>query len=216
MEKNKKVGIKDILKARYTSMNENEDWRERRLEICNTCPLNSKNIDKTKWTVKLKGQVALNHGKDTCSACGCGVKAKTKVPHAVCGLEELSKQPLWGPIETLVDDSTVNIQNISTTPLKTFVKDGEYWLDYGTIRYKQETDVRLSLEPKKEISNINISASCGCTVPKVEKKGNKVNVKIEYDTKRIGKFTKTVVLSYVIDKTKKLKKVFKITGKVEK
>lgn len=216
MKKNKKVGIVDIIKSRYTKMNEEEVWREKRMEICNSCPLNSKNMDRTKWSQKLKDRVKLNHGKDTCSSCFCPIHAKTKVPHAVCGLEEIGQEPLWGAINTLVEDTSMTIENISTTPLKVSYKNKEHWLDYGNIEYKQETDVQLVIKPKTDnIRDINISASCGCTVPKLKLENNQLILTIQYDTKRVGPFTKTVVFSYV-QNNRRLSKVFKITGKVEK
>ena len=33
--------------------------------------------------------------KAVCSACGCSIKAKTRLKMAVCGLEEIDLTPKW-------------------------------------------------------------------------------------------------------------------------
>ena len=59
--------------------------------------------------------------------------------------------------------------------------------------------------------------SCGCTVPTYPKEpilpGESAEVKVRYDTKRVGPFTKTVTLTTNEDVEKR---ILRIKGKVEK
>lgn len=59
----------------------------------------------------------------------------------------------------------------------------------------------------------NIHSSCGCTIPKKPVKpimpGEKGEIKVSYDTKRVGGFSKTIT---IISNAKTARKVIKIKG----
>ena len=63
----------------------------------------------------------------------------------------------------------------------------------------------------------NIKSSCGCTVPKKPEKpimpGEKGEIKVSYDTKRVGGFSKQITIS---SNAKTARKIVKISGYVEK
>ena len=63
----------------------------------------------------------------------------------------------------------------------------------------------------------NIKSSCGCTVPKKPEKpimpGEKGEIKVSYDTKRVGNFSKQITIS---SNAKTARKIVKISGYVEK
>jgi len=63
----------------------------------------------------------------------------------------------------------------------------------------------------------NIQSSCGCTVPKAPKDpimpGQKGEIKVSYDTKRVGGFSKTIT---VFSNAKTSRKMIKIRGFVNK
>lgn len=63
----------------------------------------------------------------------------------------------------------------------------------------------------------NIQSSCGCTVPKKPEKpimpGEKGEIKVSYDTKRIGGFSKAIT---IFSNAKNSRKVIKIKGYVNK
>ena len=63
----------------------------------------------------------------------------------------------------------------------------------------------------------NIQSSCGCTVPKKPKKpimpGKKGEIKVSYDTKRVGGFSKVIT---IFSNAKKSRKIIKIKGYVNK
>lgn len=63
----------------------------------------------------------------------------------------------------------------------------------------------------------NIQSSCGCTVPKKPEQpimpGEKGEIKVSYDTKRLGGFSKAIT---IFSNAKNARKVIKIKGYVEK
>jgi hypothetical protein len=63
----------------------------------------------------------------------------------------------------------------------------------------------------------NIQSSCGCTVPKKPEKpvmpGEKGEIKVSYDTKRVGGFSKSIT---IFSNAKNSRKIIKIKGIVKK
>jgi hypothetical protein len=63
----------------------------------------------------------------------------------------------------------------------------------------------------------NIKSSCGCTVPKNPEgpvmPGEKGEIKVSYDTKRVGGFSKSIT---IFSNAKKSRKMIKIKGIVNK
>ena len=211
----KKITISDILKSKFSNKDNLPSWYQRRLEICSTCEWNSDNKLKSEQTTEEKAWVLANLGQPTCLACKCEIAAKDSIPHAVCGLQTKGLKPKWGAVQTFAESSTENIINISTTPIKMSTLGNEIILDYGIIPIGEPTDVQLLIVDKEDkMTNISASASCGCTVPKLEKKGKEITLKISYDTKREGDFTKTVILSYIKNSIN-IERIFKITGKTK-
>lgn len=95
-------------------------------------------------------------------------------------------------------------------------------IDFGTI--VQESDPYRTLKFKnvgdEPLLITNARGSCGCTVPTVPKKpiqpGETAEIKVRYDTKRIGTINKTVTLTTnEPTKTKTIRVVGKVTAKPE-
>ncbi len=63
----------------------------------------------------------------------------------------------------------------------------------------------------------NIQSTCGCTVPKKPEKpimpGEKGEIKVSYDTKRVGGFSKSIT---IFSNAKNARKVIKIKGFINK
>lgn len=63
----------------------------------------------------------------------------------------------------------------------------------------------------------NIQSSCGCTVPKKPEEpimpGEKGEIKVSYDTKRVGGFSKAIT---IFSNAKKARKIIKIRGIINK
>ncbi len=92
-------------------------------------------------------------------------------------------------------------------------------VDYGTI--EQNADPYRSFaftnEGNAPLVITSAKGSCGCTVPEYPKEpimpGEDAEIKVRYDTKRIGKFTKSVTLT---TNESDAKIVLRIKGDVQK
>src|SRR5436190_11363675 len=90
--------------------------------------------------------------------------------------------------------------------------------DYGTVKYGSDGSCEFKFKNtgKEPLIISNARGSCGCTVPTWPKepimKGQTGTIKVHYDTKRVGAFTKTVTLE---SNAKSSTKVLTIKGTVE-
>jgi hypothetical protein len=91
-------------------------------------------------------------------------------------------------------------------------------VDYGTIKQGDEgsRDFKFKNTGKEPLVISNAKGSCGCTVPTWPKepimKGQTAVIKVHYDTKRVGAFTKSVTIE---SNAKTNPKVINIKGTVE-
>lgn len=100
-------------------------------------------------------------------------------------------------------------------PVMSFSKDA---IDYGTI--KQDADgnrvFTFTNEGKTPLIISEAHGSCGCTVPTYPKEpimpGQKAEIKVHYDTHRVGPFSKSVTVN---SNSKNSPVVLKISGTVE-
>lgn len=89
--------------------------------------------------------------------------------------------------------------------------------DYGTIDFESNSDIEFVFtnKGKEPLVLSNVRSSCGCTIPEWPKeplkKGESAAIKVKYDTKRIGAFTKSIT---VYSNAKNSPVVLKIKGKV--
>ena len=71
---------------------------------------------------------------------------------------------------------------------------------YGTIQYNADGNCTFTFENKGEVPLVlnNVRASCGCTSPKWTREpvapGQKGEIKVKYNTRIVGNFTKAVVV----------------------
>ncbi len=90
-------------------------------------------------------------------------------------------------------------------------------IDYGTIIQHSDGSRVFTFTNTGDAPLIisKVKTSCGCTVPEYSKEpilpGSKGELKIKYDTKRLGAFTKTI---NVMSNAKGGKKVLKIKGNI--
>ena len=117
----------------------------------------------------------------------------------------------------LISVTSLQAQNVETA-IKTASIDFETEvIDYGTIK-KQSDGVRAFTFTNTGNAPLIISevkTSCGCTVPTYSKEailpGEVGEIKIKYDTKRLGSFTKSVT---VTSNAKQARKTLKIKGTI--
>ncbi|TXD50952.1 MULTISPECIES: DUF1573 domain-containing protein [unclassified Polaribacter] len=88
-------------------------------------------------------------------------------------------------------------------------------INYGTISKNANGEkvfvfTNIGNEP---LINKNIQSTCGCTVPKKPEKpimpGEKGEIKVSYDTKRVGGFSKSIT---IFSNAKNARKVIRIKG----
>ncbi len=90
-------------------------------------------------------------------------------------------------------------------------------VDYGTIEQGSSGMSTFTFTNKGNAPLIisDVKTSCGCTVPTYSKEpilpGKDGQLEINYNTKKLGSFTKTIT---VISNAKEVKKVLKIKGTV--
>lgn len=73
--------------------------------------------------------------------------------------------------------------------LKEVVKNQEYNIEYGTIKYGDNTLVNIKLE---DVEHVSVSKTCGCTTPTVEIQPNGVAIAVSYDNKKLGTINQRV------------------------
>ena len=101
--------------------------------------------------------------------------------------------------------STVSFAQIETAPSDAsagaMLKFESVVIDYGTIEQGSDPLRVFKFENVGDAPAVikNAKGSCGCTVPSWPKQpimmGEAGQIEVRYDTKRIGKFTKTVKLT---------------------
>ncbi|MCF6358275.1 MAG: DUF1573 domain-containing protein [Draconibacterium sp.] len=89
----------------------------------------------------------------------------------------------------------------------------KYIANYGKINYNEDSSFIVIINDK-DIENVTVKSSCGCTVAKPSrKKDNTIEISIKYDTKRKGEFNKNITISYKKN-NKERKTLINITGNV--
>lgn len=118
--------------------------------------------------------------------------------------------------EKVIQKPVVTTGNTSeSAPEITFEKEVH---DYGTIKQGADggCEFKFKNTGKDPLVISNAKGSCGCTVPTYPKepimKGQTAVIKVHYDTKRVGPFTKTVTIE---SNAKTNPKTITIKGNVE-
>lgn len=205
--------IKDIVKSKLTDKSKLGDWYQKRLDICKVCPLNSRNfepktvVDKSRYTL---GKAA-NLGKHFCTVCLCGIENKTSLRAEAC------PEGKWKQIEETdkMKAKDFELQNLSEDKANLQFANHEFVLDYGKLSFQADTKVNLMVRPTAEdFTQLRAKASCGCTTPTIKRQGKDIKLTVEYDTHRIGEFSKLITLDYVSDQPGQI--LVRIKGEVLK
>lgn len=108
------------------------------------------------------------------------------------GFAQEKKTPTVGAVKPVTAPASASTAEI------TFTKDLH---DFGTINKGDNGTVEFSFKNtgKEPLIIANAQGSCGCTVPVWPKEpiapGATSTIKVTYDTKRVGAFTKTVTIT---------------------
>lgn len=195
--KNKVHTIIDAFAGKKDVSDEVYDYR---INICNTCPLNSKNTGISNLQ-KIKEKVI----GDFCTACGCAVEEKVSQADEECGLSQLGKEPKWFK-EKITTYGDRNMNLINTYPYVQSLdidKDGS---NYEIILLQEEVSkeggFRLESTSKKNIEFIEVKAGCGrCTAVEIKETGAKyIEVKFVLETEGFkAPFYKNIYVKYLYD-----------------
>ena len=113
---------------------------------------------------------------------------------------------------------------ITLISFSSFSQQAEFKFEKETINYGKinvgadgvRTFVFTNIGKEPLVIN-RIQSSCGCTVPKKPEHpimpGEKGEIKVSYDTKRLGGFSKIIT---IYSNTKKGRKVIKVKGYIQK
>lgn len=196
--------IKRAIVAKTKNKNNMPNWYYKRLEKCIPCEYNSGNQEK----LSLKDRIRISHnfGKDSCLKCTCGIEDISSDPIEQCSLPE----PKWIAISSNSSD-VLNLLSKSNNVNFGFDKNSKkYIVGYGVISRMSDSTVIISIE-SKNISELTIKSSCGCTVGNVNENNE---LQIRYDTKRLGAFSKNITLKYK-DRNISKQTIITITGFVK-
>jgi hypothetical protein len=179
--------IKRAIVAKTKDKSNMPDWYYKRLEKCVGCEYNSGNVDKLSFKDRVR--LAHNFGKDACLKCTCGVEDKSSDPIEEC------PEGFWGK-EQIIPSDIVSIKTESKK-VKFYYESNtkRYIADYGKIPYKYDSNISL-LIAEKDLRDIKITTTCGCTVANTKNTINGVVVEIKYDTLRVGVFNKSTTIYY--------------------
>ncbi len=117
----------------------------------------------------------------------------------------------------LISLTPMQAQNLDMAKKSAGIKFEKEVMDYGTI--EQHSDgVRVftfSNTGNAPLIISDVKTSCGCTVPTYSKEailpGKSGEIKVSYDTKRLGLFTKTIT---VLSNANQERKTLKIKGTI--
>lgn len=161
-EKIKKV--KTIIKAFTEDLPVDEKWFQDRMEICNGCEFNSKNIAKTDLSTesKIKNAISLCPQGDHCTKCGCCTHEKASQKIEVCGLAEAGEAPKWEALEVDFDDK-ISFENLTPDSGVLGVVDNVMVYDLGeTEEGRIDFVVRIKRKGGFDVKSARVG--CKCTV----------------------------------------------------
>lgn len=134
----------------------------------------------------------------------------------------MKKAPIFLTLALLMLVGFVNAQTIESVPVENenapeIVFENESH-DFGTLSKGADCSCvfKFKNEGKEPLTITMAKASCGCTVPSWPKEpiaaGGSGEIKVVYDSKRVGPFTKSIT---VTSNAKTPSKVLHIKGKIE-
>lgn len=198
--------IKRAITAKLKDKSDMPEWYYRRLEKCIGCEFNSGNVDNLFFKDRIR--ISHNFGKDACLKCTCGVEDKCSDPVESC------PENFWQAEKALPN----NILDISKLHGKGEISFEEtshrYVIEYGEIQYNGDSLIKILIS-NKDIENLKVKSSCGCTTATPLKTDNGTEMTVQYDTKRLGYFNKNVTLSYDINGHRR-QTIVNIQGTVKK
>lgn len=209
--------VKTIYKAFTEELPVDQEWFQKRMEICNSCEWNSKNIDPEKLATKHKvilKTICKGDEKMNCTACGCCLPQKPSQKSETCGLIELGKEPKWSALEVKIPKDKELITENLTPEIGSLKKFGnEIIYDLG-----ESSDLKitfsLSMTRESGFDIITTQVGCKCTVAEpVELSKNSYRFDTSLSTKDFNSganITRNLYVKYYGPKSKPIEAVIKI------
>jgi len=196
------------------------EWYRERLEKCNGCKFNTKNIPNSLIpTGSLYFSKML--GKNRCSICTCFIKQKAWSKTEECAMGETDNRPDWLPYGYVTSDKDNESKwnrlelitmdsdefNLISTDDKLYNTDlsedgNKFLIKLNPVPKGENIKFSFILQSKHEITISKISASCECTEPDlklVDKKHHEIGVKINTENFGLGEFVKEMRIDYTIN-----------------
>lgn len=157
---------KTIAKAFTNKLPVGEAWYEKRLEICNSCEFNTKNIDKN--LLSITDRIQINSGlcdnNNHCTACKCCIERKCSVKTETCGLVKIGKTPKWIALEQPSQiDETLSITNLTPEMGDISWENTGFIYDLG-VTSEPKLVMKFRVSKKGGLNVISQNAGCSCTV----------------------------------------------------
>lgn len=166
---NIKKGI-TIAKAFLSDAPVDQEWYQKRLSICETCPLSSKNAESV-GIIHSNTSKLVCKGGPVCTACGCCIELKAGVKTETCGLIEKPElgSPKWGPI--LLEPKKnlrFSVENLNVDGSRlSYGENGSVIMEVEAEG--NSIDLSLRASAKGDFEVLAIMAGCSCTAHAIVK-----------------------------------------------
>jgi hypothetical protein len=144
-----------------------EDWYEKRLEACRTCPLMSANVEKKSIVQNIRESIGGIFKDDHCTICGCPIARKASVKAESCADENNKK---WDALAVGVSsnkNAIFAVEKIETAHNYEIIEElGSQVLELDASE-KDVLQFSFKVQPPEGVKYLRHTASCSCTVPKV-------------------------------------------------
>lgn len=212
-----------ILKKLPRRKEDYPDWYKERLEKCEGCKFNTKNVPNSMLPLSL--YVSKKIGKNRCSVCTCFIKQKAWSKTEECALGEGLPRPSWmdrqysidfydeksrwNRLELITMDS--DEFNVISTDDKQYnidlSKDGKsFEIIFEPVEKGNSIKFSFVLESKHDMKITASETSCGCTSSNlniIDSRHFKFNIEIHTSGFGIGRFVKHMTVHYQKDGSQK-------------
>ncbi len=198
---------KVIARAFLKDKSNKPNWHKERLEICETCPLNSKNLPDATVIDKMKPR---------CSACGCFILEKTSQETEMCGKADIGEEPLWPALKVETSSSSnLDLINLSPDKINVDLNKDYYLVNYGDTKKGSDSLITLQFTSKDSLEPIECKSTCGCTTPAKPKLIDKNTMEISFSvrTTRASRIVSTVTVYYNVNGQRRNVKI-KVNAKI--
>lgn len=184
-------------------------WYKNRLDACDKCEHNSKNIPIGRLKPKIWFQTMLMR-KHSCELCGCCIKEKCWMKTEICALAHNGERPKWNRLEVVTSDRRdFNVEVLDENMSVDISDDGSvYELNIYDIVVGDKIPIVLVIHHERPFYPEKSNLGCGC-IGKVDfssepDEENNIYLRFELDSSgyQLGHFEKNMSLVGVFEKRK--------------